>query len=70
MGGVPIMYISGVVYIASGNFQGIYISRTSLVQASIREIKILEFENEGPFVRYTGLENNHLYGSYCIIIGV
>ena len=37
---------------------------------SIREIKILEFENEGPFVKYTGLENNHLYGSYCIIIGV
>ena len=31
--------------------------------AAIREIKILEMENEGPFVKYTTLENNHLYGS-------
>ena len=31
--------------------------------ASIGEIKILEMENEGPFVKYTTLENNHLYGS-------
>ena len=28
--------------------------------AAIREIKILEMENEGPFVKYTTLENNHL----------
>ena len=66
------------------NFQGIYISRISLVQAqfvkykilkyftsirkiwfpaAIHETKILEMENEGPFVKYTTLENNHLYGS-------
>ena len=69
-------------YRISGNFQGIYISRISLVQAqfvkykilkyfiSIREkwspaaiceIKILEMESEGPFVKYTTLENNYLY---------
>ena len=71
-------------YRISGNFQGIYISRISLVQAqfvrykilkyftSIRkiwspaaicEIKNLEMVNGGPFVKYTTLENNHLYGS-------
>ena len=68
-------------YRISGNFQGICISRISLVQAqfvkynleilhrniwspaAIREIKILEMENEGPFVKF---ENNHLYGMlYC-----
>ena len=26
------------------------------------EIKILEMESEGPFVKYTTLENNHLHG--------
>ena len=31
--------------------------------AANREIKILEMENEGPFVKYTTLENNHLYGT-------
>ena len=31
--------------------------------AAIREIKNLEMENEGLFVKYTTLENNHLYGS-------
>ena len=33
--------------------------------AAIREIKILEVDNEGPFVKYTctALENNHLYGT-------
>ena len=31
--------------------------------AAIREIKILEMETKGPFVKYTALENNHLYGS-------
>ena len=29
---------------------------------AIREIKILEMENESQFVKYTTLENNHLYG--------
>ena len=33
--------------------------------AANREI-ILKMENEGPFVKYTTLENNHLYGNYCV----
>ena len=28
---------------------------------AIREIKILEMENESQFVKYTTLENNHLF---------
>ena len=76
------------VYRISGNFQGIYISRISLVQAqfvkykilkcftsigkiwstvAIREIKILEMENESQFVKYTTLENNHLYGMRGVV---
>ena len=31
--------------------------------AAIREIQILEMENESQFVKYTTLENNHLYGT-------
>ena len=71
-------------YRISRNFQGIYISRISLVRAqfvkckvlkyftsirkiwspaAILEIKILEMENESPFVKYTTIENNHLYGT-------
>ena len=30
--------------------------------SAIREIKILEMKNEVPFMKYTTLENNHLYG--------
>ena len=30
---------------------------------AIREIKIHDIENESPFVKYTILENNHIYGS-------
>ena len=37
-----------------------------LERIAIREIKILEMENEGPFVKCTTLENNHLYGSISI----
>ena len=58
-------------YRISGNFQGIYTSRISLVNpniilhsirstVTICEIRIREIENEGPFVKYTTLENNHL----------
>ena len=70
--------IKSLFYLISGNFQGIYISRISLVTqfvnykytsqkkewspAAICEIKILEMENEDPFVKYTTLENSHLYG--------
>ena len=34
---------------------------------AIREIKILEMVNESQFVKYTSLENNHLYSRDSII---
>ena len=75
--GIASVYVGQKDYRISGNFQGIYISRISLVQAqfvkykilkyfasitkiwspaAIREIKILEMENEGLFVKYATLE--------------
>ena len=36
--------------------------------AANREIKILEMENEGPVVKYTTLDNNHLYGILWLLL--
>ena len=33
----------------------------SRITVVIREIKICEIENGSPFVKYTTVENNHLY---------
>ena len=56
-----------MTYRINGNFQGIYVSRISLVEAPFVKYKILnkykkvlstaaireiKFENEGPFVKY------------------
>ena len=39
-----------------------------LAIAAIREIRIHEIENGSQFVKYTTLENNHLYGTLKMAI--